>query len=126
MLFCCNAHFRSNYFCVLENNNFSFRKIEFGVCPVCGAFKFRDYKQINGQELIKDLSGVKAQTQLNKWRKYFTKTKEGTKTKQNIYYGDFRKTRKKDEFGHKIYLQLRKNFNNQAEIIGEVKTKIYM
>jgi hypothetical protein len=126
MLFCCNAHFVGSFSYVLFNTKYNYRRVEFGICPCCGAFKFRDYKQdFTGKEIIKDLTGKEAQTKLNQWRKKINSYKQGTKSKQNIYYGDFRKTNRKDKNGNPIYLQLRKNFNNEAEIIGEIKTVNY-
>ena len=126
MLFCCNAHFVSSFSYVLFNTKYSYRRIEFGICPFCGVFKFRDYKQdFTGKEIIKDLTGKESQTKLNQWRKKINSYKQGTKSKQNTYYGDFRKTNRKDKNGNPIYLQLRRNFNNEAEIIGEIKTVNY-
>ncbi len=125
MLFCCNAHFVSSFSYVLLNTNSTYRKIEFGVCPICGCFKFKDYIQsYNGNEKVKLLSGKAANDRLNYWKKRLKNVKQGTKSRQNTYYGDFQKTNRKDENGNPIYLQLRKNFNNQSEVIGEVKTLV--
>ncbi|MFR1671626.1 MAG: hypothetical protein ACLSWI_01625 [Candidatus Gastranaerophilaceae bacterium] len=125
MISCCNKLFNSVFSRIIENKNNFYRRIEFGVCPICGNFKFRELKLINGNELIKQLSGKKAKSQLLKWEKKFNKITIGTKANQNVFYGDFKKTRKKDEFGNDIYLQLKKNFNNQTEVLGVVKTYIY-
>lgn len=124
MLFCCNTHFVSSFSYVIFNTKYNYRRIEFGICPYCGAFKFRDYKQdYNGNEIIKDLTGKDAQTKLSQWRKKINSFRQqGTQSKQNAYYGDFRRTNRRDENGNPVYLQLRKNFNNQSEVIGEIRT----
>lgn len=127
MLFCCNNHFAGSFSRILFNTELNYRRIEFGICPVCGCLKFRDYKiDYSGKEKVNELSGKAANDRMVFWRKRLKSTKQGSWTKQNIYYGDFRKTRKKDEFGNPIYLQLRRNFNNEAEIIGEVRTRILL
>lgn len=126
MLTCCNQYFYGYFTKIIANNSFYYRRIEFGICPHCGATKFIDYVQdCHGNEIIKELTGTKAINQFKKWEKAFTSTKLGSKENQNVYYGDFQKTRRKDENGTPIYYQLRKNFNNQSEIIGEIKTHIY-
>lgn len=123
MLYCCSTHFMGSFSRVLYNTKNNYRKIEFGVCPVCGCSKFKDFIQgYNGKEVLKEFSGKTAQEKLNKWRKKLRNMTQGSWSKQNVYYGDFRKTRKKDENGNLIYLQLRRNFNNEAEIIGEITT----
>ena len=48
----------------------------------------------------------------------------GTYSNQNVYYGDFKKTRKKDKNGLPIYLMQRKNFNNQSETLYTIQTKL--
>lgn len=126
MLTCCNQYFYGSYTKVVADNSYYYRKIEFGVCPNCGGLKFRDYIQYSdGRECIKDLSGEKAKNQIEKWRKTIEESNKGSKGNQNVYYGDFQKTGRKDENGLPVYYQLRKNFNNQSEIIGEIKTVVY-
>ncbi len=126
MLTCCNHCFMGSFVKKIADNPFYYRRVEFGICPHCGTIKFRDYRQeTNGEEIIKDFSGLKAVNQLEKWRKFFTKTLLGSKGNQNVYYGDFKRTNRKDKNGLPIYYQLRKNFNGQSEIIGEIKTVIY-
>ena len=107
MLFCCNNHFAGNFSRILFNSELNYRRID-------------------GKEKVNELSGKAANDRMAFWRKRLKSSKQGSWTKQNIYYGDFRKTRKKDEFGNPIYLQLRRNFNNEAEIIGEVRTRILL
>ena len=45
MLMCCNTFFRGVFRCIIQNNDFGFRQIEFGVCPQCGSYCFIDYKE---------------------------------------------------------------------------------
>lgn len=126
MLTCCNQYFNGNFKKIIADNSFYYRRIEFGTCPCCGVKKFVDYSQnCKGIEIIKEFTGSKAILRFKKWENFFASTKLGTKGNQNVYYGDFQKTRQKDENGIPIYYQLRKNFNNQSEIIGEIKTHIY-
>ena len=49
-------------------------------------------------------------------------TKQGSFSNQNVFYGDFLKTRKKDIKGNPIYEQTRKNFNGQYEILNTIHT----
>lgn len=125
MLSCCNILFKGTFSYVLFCSKLNYRHIEFGICPHCGALKFREYRQdYNGKEYIKDLTGKEARTKLNQWKKRLNFQRQGSKTNQNIFYGDFKKSFRKDGNNKPIYLQLRKNFNNQTETIGEVETKI--
>ena len=124
MLFCCNCRFIGRFFRVLSNTNDFYRKIEFGVCPKCGTNQFSDYRIIMGKVKQKIHSGKSAFNAFEKFLDKLSPIKMGTKSKQNYYYGDFKLTRKKDSFGNPIYLQLRKNFNNVTEILGEVDTRV--
>ena len=125
MLICCNRHFRGGYYRVLSNKPDFYRRIEYGICPNCGRYRLLDFKIINGAERIRTLSGEKAELAFEKIIKKLREEKQGTKSNQNYHYGDFRVTGKKDCFGNPIYLQLRSNFNNETEVIGEVETKVY-
>lgn len=69
-------------------------------------------------------TGKHALQKLELWRKRINNTKYGTKSNQNVYYGDFRKTNRLDENGLPIYQQLRKNFNGQAEVLNDIETKV--
>lgn len=125
MLICCNAQFSASFSYVLFSFKNSYRKIEFGICPHCGCLKFKDYRwRPNGEDKAFYLTGKKALQKLEYWRKKVNNIKHGTKGNQNVYYGDFQKSRCKDENGNPIFLQLRKNFNGQAEIIGKIKTVV--
>lgn len=125
-MFCCGSIFKARFFYVLNNSSCFYRRLEFGICPQCGSVRFIDYKQFEGgKERIRTFSGKEARETLKKWEKKLKRTRYATFANQNVYYGDFKKTRKKDENGNAIYLQLRKNFNNQYEVLNEVKTRVY-
>lgn len=124
MLFCCNTHFMGYFSYVVFSSEFNYRRVEFGICPNCGAYKFRDYRQsFDGCEKVKDLSGKDAKTKLKLWENRLKSVKQGTLSKQNVYFGSFKSTKKKDANGNIIYYQTRKNLNNQSEVIGVVETK---
>ena len=125
MLFCCNCHFYGRYFRVLSNTKDFYRKIEFGICPKCGTNRFSDYRITLGKIKQKILSGKNALCAFENTLKKLSQIKTGTKSKQNFYYGDFKKTNKKDGHGNPVYLQLKRNFNNDTEILGEIKTKVF-
>lgn len=128
MLECCNRLYNGSFSYVYFSSEYYYRRVEFGVCPNpnCLCPKFKDFRILyDGTEQIKVYTGKEALRKFEQWRKKLLKQKHGTKGNQNVYYGDFRKTNRRDPNGNVIYLQLRKNFNNQAEVMGEVKTKIY-
>ncbi len=50
---------------------------------------------------------------------FLDRLKQGSKTNQNWFYGDFKKSDKKDDRGNIILLQLKRNFNGEAIILGE-------
>ena len=112
------------FFRVLSNTKDFYRKIEFGICPKCGVNRFCDYRIVFGKVTKKCYSGKSAYSMFEKILENLSHIKSGSKSKQNYYYGDFKLTNKKDTFGNPIYLQLRKNFNNDIEVLGEVKTKV--
>jgi hypothetical protein len=99
--------------------------LEFGICPQCGCLKFKDFIiDYNGIETVHQSTGKHALQKLELWRKRINNTKYGTKSNQNVYYGDFRKTSRIDENGLPIYQQLRKNFNGQSEVLNDIKTNL--
>jgi hypothetical protein len=124
MLICCNRLFQGGFHYVVSNTDDFYRRIEFGICPNCGVYRFRDYRIINEKTKDKILSGKEALSAYEKFLSKLKVCKQGIKSNQNYHYGDFRATSKKDENGNLIYLQLRKNFNDEVEVIGEIKTKI--
>lgn len=125
MLECCNLRFGGEFSRVLINSRDFYRKIEYGICPNCGCSKYRELRQVNGGAIReKLLSGKEALHRFEKISEQLSKLKRGNFVNQNFYYGDFKKTRRKDEFGNPVYLQLRKNFNNTVEILGEIRTTV--
>jgi hypothetical protein len=78
-----------------------------------------------GKERRKFLSGKDAELAFEKVIRSLRSEKCGTKTNQNFYFGDYKVTKKKDANGNPVYLQLRRNFNDEAEILGEVNTVVY-
>lgn len=125
MLSCCNTLYNGSFSYVFFSTKDYCRKVEFGICPQCGCFKAKDFQYFsNGTEKIKYLTGKNALLKLEYWRKKINNIKQGSFSNQNVYYGDFKKTNKLDENNLPIYQQLRKNFNGQAEVIGEVETKV--
>lgn len=125
MIGCCNALFNASFSYVLFSSQDNYRRVEFGICPHCGCLKFKDFRIFfNGEEKVKYLTGKAALQKFDYWRKKIAEVKYGTKGNQNVYYGDFQKTNRIDENGNIIYLQLKKNFNDQSEVIGEIRTKI--
>ena len=124
MLFCCNTLFEGSLSKVIKNNSLFYQRIEFGMCPVCGVAKFREIKfsVTTQKEKYKVLSGLNAEKKIKELLDPKNNGRCGTKTNQNFYFGDFKKTNNKDENGLPIYLQLRKNLNGQYEVLGTVKT----
>lgn len=124
LLSCCNCDYRGSFFYIISNT--PYHTIEYGICPVCGVEKFRDYKQYsNGIERVKDFKGLAATDEYLKWRGLIKAIKKDAFFGNDICYGEGYKSNKKDHAGNPIYKQKRKNFFNQSEIIGEVKTLIY-
>ena len=77
-----------------------------------------------GKTYKKELSGVKAYRAYTKTIEKVAIQQQGNKSAQNYYYGDFKKTREKDKNGNPIYIQLRKNFNNDFEILNKIETRV--
>lgn len=124
MLVCCNSHFKGSFFYVVSHK--PYRTIEYGVCPVCGIEKFRDYKQYsNGFEKIKEFKGLAATDEYLRWRGLIRSIEKEIFYGGDVCYGEGAKSQKKDNAGNPIYRQKRKNFYNQSETIGEVKTLIF-
>ena len=127
MIECCNRFYNGQFSYVLFSSEYYYRHLEFGICnnPNCNQAKFKDFIiTYNGTEKSKVYTGKKAFEKFEYWRKKLAKIRQGSKENQNVYYGDFQKTNRKDSNGNCIYLQLRKNFNDQSEVIGEIKTKV--
>lgn len=125
MIECCNALYNASFSYVLFSGKNYYRRLEFGICQNCGCLKFKDFIiDHTGAEKVKMFTGKRASQKLELWRKKIRNTRYGTKSNQNVYYGDFKKTNRLDANGIPVFQQLRKNFNGQSEVIGEVKTKL--
>lgn len=125
MLSCCNNHFNGSFSRVIINNSTNYHRIEYGICPICNVAKFREYKQYHdGTDSLKEYNGVIAEAKLKALIKRLEEMPYGSWAKQNIWYGDFMRTNKKDQNGNNVYIQLRRNFNGQYEVLNEINTKI--
>lgn len=122
MLECCNIHFTGSFSYILISNTTNYHKIEFGRCPQCNQMIFKDFNICLHSENIKIYKGQKADNKYKHWKMKLANQKTGSYSNQNVYYGDFRRTRRVDNYGNPIYLQLKKNFNGQSEILGEIVT----
>ena len=104
-----------------------YKKIEYRICPHCKTPIYQEtIKRFDNTETTpKPLKGEKAvkafkRALLNRLV-FFEKVPFGTKTNANWYYGDFQKTRRKDEKENPVYLQLKRNFCGEKEIMGVAK-----
>lgn len=126
MIECCNAFFNASFSYILFSGKNYYRRIEFGICRNCGCLKFKDFSITqDGQENVRVFTGKHAAQKLEQWRKRLRNTKYGSIANQNVYYGDFRKTSRIDDNGLPVYQQLRRNFNGQTEVLGDVITKVF-
>ncbi len=125
MLFCCAKNFTASYkFHVYPNENLS-KKIEFSYCPHCDNAVYKEIITYpNGTiKETQQQKGIKAEESFAKAKfnrlNFLERLKQGSKANQNWFYGDFKRTAKKDERGNNVLLQLKRNFNGQAIILGE-------
>ncbi|MCR5261566.1 MAG: hypothetical protein K6C94_06970 [Candidatus Gastranaerophilales bacterium] len=131
MLLCCGRQFFAAEKVVLPKKDKLYRCLEFGFCPNCSTRVSRLIEQDKNYEItVKERRGIKALrayekavAQRNRFLKQTCLT--GSKTSENFYFGDFRKTKRLDENNQPIFLQLKKNFNNKTEVLGEVTTYYY-
>lgn len=127
MLLCCGRQFYAAEKIILPKRDKIYRCLEYGHCPHCGSRVSRLIEQNKNYEIfIKEKRGIQALRAFEKAvmqrEKYLKSVNFGTKSNENYYYGSFKKTRKFDDNNQPIYLQLRKNFNNKVEFLGEVVT----
>jgi prolyl oligopeptidase PreP (S9A serine peptidase family) len=128
MLSCCGKHFYAAEKIMLPlKNGMIYRCLEYGHCPNCYSPVSRLIEQNKKYDVfVKDRRGQKADSAYDKAikqrKKFLEQVNFGSKSNQNFSYGDFKKTKRFDENNQPIYLQLRKNFNNHSEILGEVIT----
>lgn len=120
MLVCCQEIFvpSESYVC-------GKKAIEYGLCPICKKPVLRMFINYKQRKIL-TFKKYRALQELKKFLKKINSSifniKYGYAENENFYYGDYKKTRKKDGKGNPIYLQLRKNFNGKTEILGEVET----
>ena len=86
MLNCCNCDFRSCYCHVVANKENFYRRIEFGICPKCGVYKFLDFRLIKGEKKRKKLTGKAAERAYEKSLERIEERNSYSKSKQNFYY----------------------------------------
>ena len=127
MLLCCGMRFFSAEKIVLPQKDKLYRCLEYGFCPHCGCKVSRLIEQDKNYNIrIKERRGIKAQSAYEKAllqrKKYLETAAYGSKIAENFFYGDFKKTRRKDDHNQPVYVQVRKNFNNKSEILGDVVT----
>lgn len=131
MLLCCGRQFYAAEKIVLPKKDKLYRCLEYGHCPHCGGRVSRFIEQDKNYEIfVKDRRGIKA---FNAYQKALKQRKDfleqngltGSKSAENYYYGDFKKTNRVDENNLPVYVQLRKNFNNKSEELGEVVTHYF-
>lgn len=128
MLLCCGKQFFAAEKIILPKNDKLYRCLEFGFCPNCGTRVSRFIEQDKDYQVnVKERRGIKALRayekavlQHNRFVKQTCKT--GSKASENFYFGAFRKTKRFDEHNQPIYVQLKKNFNNKTENLGDVIT----
>lgn len=129
MLNCCNHTFRASYkfYAVPDKNKYKMRQVLFSLCPHCNNAVYKEIlTDYNGAYIHRQqLKGAKA---LEAYQKacfsrlvFLEKVPYAAKTSANWYYGDFLKTREKDEKGNIEYLQLKRSFCGDKEVIGKAK-----
>ncbi len=127
MLSCCGRQFYAAEKIVLPKKTKLYRCLEYGHCPNCGTRVSRLIEQERDYEIfVKEKRGIKAlrafEKAVKQRKRYIESVGKGTKTQENYYYGAFKKTARFDSNNQPIYVQLRKNFNNKSEVLGDVVT----
>lgn len=127
MLYCCNRAFQPLYNFYAYQEGAIYKKVEFHHCPNCKQAVYREKVLRYDNALIYNtFSGQKAEKMFKRAYSnrltFFEKLKQGSRQNQNWYYGDFKRTNKKDKNGNIVELQIKKNFNNETVgILGEAK-----
>lgn len=120
-MYCCGEQLRVTRLAFCKNG-YS-KTVKFAICQECGTVHtviYTRYKDGHDKEI--HLTGAIAIKEFNKYKKIKNNIRQGTKSNQNVYYGDFRRTRKKDKKGNPVYLQLCKNFNGDYTVLNEIYT----
>ncbi|MGN0192620.1 MAG: hypothetical protein ACI4CY_03740 [Candidatus Gastranaerophilaceae bacterium] len=126
MLKCCGRTFSAARKIVLPENDKMYRCLEFGYCPNCRTTVSRLVEQDENYEVsVREMRGIKALRAYEKAlaRQNAEKSRFGSASNQNYYYGFYKKSRQKDENNLPVYFEYRVNFNNVAEKIGKITTK---
>ena len=128
MLLCCGRQFFAVEKIILPKKDKLCRFLEFGFCPNCGTRVSRFVEQEKDYQInIKEQRGIKALRAYEKaviqHNKFVNQSNsKGSKSGENYYFGAFKKTGKLDKNNQPVYIQLKKNFNNKTEELGEVVT----
>ena len=121
---CCGETLRVTR--LIFNANGNYKRVEFGLCQECGKPQTLVYSMDKtGKDREKRFTGGAAIKEFRRYQNLKNNTKQGSKSNQNVYYGDFRKTRKRDKNGIPVYLQLKKNFNGDYIVLNEIQTVIH-
>lgn len=126
MLSCCAKNFTASYrFAVFPKEGELFKKIEFSYCPHCDNAVYKEIITLPNGEINEtpQQKGIKAEEEFAKAKfnrlNFLERLKQGSKANQNWFYGDCKKSNKKDERGNPVWLQLKRNFNGEAKVLGE-------
>ena len=121
---CCGETLRVTR--LIFNANGNYKRVEFGLCQECGKPQTLVYSMNKtGRDREKRFIGDTAVKEFRRYQRLKYSIKQGSKINQNVYYGDFRKTRKRDKNGIPVYLQLKKNFNGDYIVLNEIQTVIH-
>ncbi|HIU85483.1 TPA: hypothetical protein IAD52_00755 [Candidatus Spyradomonas excrementavium] len=120
-MYCCGERLRVTR--LVFNTNGYYKRVDFGFCQGCGtAHTFVYVISKGGRERERKFSGSTAIKEFKKYQRLKNNIRQGTRNNQNVCYGDFLKTRKVDANGFPVYLQIRRDFNNQYEVLNQVET----
>lgn len=125
MLYCCAKAFQPLYNFYAYEEGAIYKKIEFHRCKNCDQAVYREkILRYDNTLIYNTFKGLKAEKMFKRAYSnrltFFEKLKQGSRQNQNWYYGDFKKTNKKDKNGNIVELQVKKNFNNETvAILGE-------
>lgn len=127
MLYCCNKAFQPLYNFYAYEEGAIYKKVEFHHCPNCGTAVYREkILRYDNKTIFNTLKGPKAVKEFNRAFSnriiFKEKIKQGTKSKNNWFYGSCKASKVKDEKGNVIQLNIKKNFNDETvAIIGEAR-----
>ena len=133
-MYCCGERLRVTR--LVFNTNGYYKRVDFGFCQGCGtAHTFVYVISKGGRERERKFSGSTAIKEFKKYQRLKNNIRQGTRNNQNLSdkghlsneaaaycICDFLKTRKVDANGFPVYLQIRRDFNNQYEVLNQVET----